>query len=148
MTRETTANNARRTRIAEAWTAAWDRGDLEPLEALLAPGYRRRGGAGDSDGIGREDYKDSIVSARAAFPDLATAIDDILVEGDRAAIRWHTRGTHLGSFLGVPPTKRPVEVHGATFARFEEDQVVEEIVTWDPRALLAGLGIITVGQDQ
>ncbi|MER6984086.1 hypothetical protein ABT317_45850, partial [Streptomyces carpinensis] len=27
-------------------------------------------------------------------------------EGDRAAIRWHSSGTHVNSFLGVPPTKR------------------------------------------
>ena len=49
--------------------------------------------------------------------------------GDRAAVRWHSAGTHLHSFLGVPPTKRRVEVSGATFARFEDARVVEEIVT-------------------
>jgi hypothetical protein len=40
-----------------------------------------------------------------------------------------------------------VEVSGSTFARFEGDRVVEEFVTWDPRALLSALGIISVGQD-
>ena len=28
----------RRSRIANAWEAAWDRGDLEPLDDLLEPG--------------------------------------------------------------------------------------------------------------
>ncbi|MET9968560.1 ester cyclase, partial [Streptomyces sp. NPDC006356] len=92
-------------------------------------------------------FKAAIVSTRAAFPDLVTTIDDIVVEGDRAAIRWHSSGTHVNSFLGVPPTKRQVDVSGATFARFEGDRIVEEHVTWDPRSLLAALGVIRVGQD-
>lgn len=38
-------------------------------------------------------------------------------------------------------------MNGATFARFEGDLVVEEFVTWDPRALLTALGILHVGED-
>ena len=48
----------------------------------------------------------------------------------------------------MPATRRSVEVSGATFARFEGDLIVEEFVTWDPRSLLAALGIISVGQDR
>ena len=47
----------------------------------------------------------------------------------------------------MPATKRQVDVSGATFSRFEGDRIVEEFVTWDPRALLTALGIISVGQD-
>ncbi len=136
----------RKAQIELAWTAAWDEGDVQALDELLHPSYRRRS-RHDEEGIDLEAFKASIISSRTAFPDLVTTIDEILVEGDRAAIRWHSKGTHLRSFLGVPPTKKQVEVFGSTFARFEDGLVVEEVVTWDPRALLAGLGIITVGQD-
>jgi steroid delta-isomerase-like uncharacterized protein len=94
------------------------------------------------------DFKASIVSTRAAFPDLLTVIDEVVIEGDRAAIRWHSTGTHQHPFMGVPATRRTVSISGSTFARFADDRVVEEFVTWDPRALLTALGIITVGQDQ
>ncbi|MGW1783210.1 hypothetical protein ACWCQQ_29340 [Streptomyces sp. NPDC002143] len=53
----------------------------------------------------------------------------------------------VAAFLGVPPTRRYVEVSGATFARCEGDRIVEEHVTWDPRALPSALGVIRVGQD-
>jgi predicted ester cyclase len=95
-----------------------------------------------------EEFKASILATRSAFPDLVTTVDEIVVEGDRAAIRWHSVGNHEHSFLGVPATKREVKVSGATFARFDGDRIAEEFVTWDPRALLTALGIITVGQDQ
>lgn len=138
-------NDVRRGHIQDAWVAAWDRGDVDALDDLLSADYRRIGAAGHTQDRGQ--FKASIVATRSAFPDLLTVVDDVVVEGDRAAIRWHSTGSHEHSFLGVPATKREVEVSGATFARFEGDRIVEEFVTWDPRTLLTALGIISVGQD-
>lgn len=138
----------RRQQIEAAWSAAWDRGEVDALDALLAPGYRRHS-SGDQEGMTLEAFKATITSTRSAFPDLVTHLEEILVDGDRAAVRWRSVGTHEHSFLGVPPTGRSVEVSGATFAHFGADGLVEnEQVTWDPRALLTALGIITVGHDR
>lgn len=135
----------RRARIEKAWDAAWDRGEVDALDDLLGADYRRLGSDGPAETL--TEFKASIIATRSAFPDLVTTIDEIVVEGDRAAIRWHSAGNHEHSFLGVPATKREVRVSGATFARFEDDRIVEEYVTWDPRSLLTALGIISVGQD-
>ncbi len=140
------SNGDARKLIADAWAAAWDKGDVDALDAVISPDYRRRAHAGDEGQVLAE-FKASIIATRAAFPDLITTIDEILVEGDRAAVRWHSKGRHERPFLGVPPTHRQVEVSGATFSRFQGDRIVEEFVTWDPRALLSALGIISVGQD-
>jgi steroid delta-isomerase-like uncharacterized protein len=137
----------RKKQVTEAWAAAWDRGEVDALDQLLSPDYRRRSSSAD-EGLTLEQFKASIVTTRAAFPDLVTTIDDIMAEDDRVALRWHSSGKHDGSFLGVPATHRTVEVHGSTFARFENDVVVEEFVTWDPRAMLSALGIMTVGEDR
>jgi len=120
------SSDTRRDLIIEAWTAAWDHGDVDALDQLLSPDYRRRTDAEDT-GQDRTEFKASIIATRSAFPDLITTIDEVVVEGDQAAVRWHSSG--------------------ATFARFAGDRVVEEFVTWDPRALLSALGIISVGQD-
>ncbi|MET8982770.1 ester cyclase [Streptomyces sp. NPDC004539] len=137
--------DTRRALIEKTWAAAWGQGDVDALDTLLSPSYRRHGQGSPPQDV--DGFKAAIVSTRTAFPDLVTTIDDIVVEGDRAAIRWHSSGTHEEALLGVPPTGRQVEVSGATFARFEGERIVEEHVTWDPRALLAALGIIQVGQD-
>jgi predicted ester cyclase len=136
---------SRRELIEKVWAAAWGQGDVDALDELLSPGYLRHGRGPHPQDLSA--FKASIVSTRSAFPDLVTVIDDIVVEDDRAAIRWHSSGTHENSLLGVPATKRRVDAGGATFARFEGDRVVEEFVTWDPSALLSALGIIRVGQD-
>lgn len=138
----------RRQQIEDAWSAAWDRGEVDALDDLLAPGYRRHS-SGDAEGMTLEAFKATITSTRSAFPDLVTHLEEVLVDGDRAAVRWRSVGTHEHSFLGVPPTGRSVEVSGATFAHFGDDGLVDsEQVTWDPRALLTALGIITVGHDR
>lgn len=136
----------RREKIEAAWAAAWDRGEVDALDGVLSPQYRRIGSGGDAQNL--TEFKASIIATRSAFPDLTTTIDDLLLDGDRAAIRWHSTGNHQHSFLGVPATKRPVAVSGATFARFEGDRIVEEHVTWDPRTLLSALGILAVGMDR
>jgi steroid delta-isomerase-like uncharacterized protein len=138
------ADTERKRATVSVWRAAWDEGKVDALDDLLAPSYRRH--SNSSDAIhDREQFKASITSTRQAFPDLVTTIDDMVEEGDRLAIRWHSEGTHTGAMLGVPPTRRSVVVYGVTFAHFSGDQVVEEWVTWDPRQLLTALGVITVG---
>jgi steroid delta-isomerase-like uncharacterized protein len=139
-----TARSARESRLRDAWAASWDRGEVAALDELLAPDYVRRSHA-SGNAQNREELKASILAVRGAFPDLKTTIDEIVAENDGMAIRWHSAGTHTGSFLGVPPTGRPVEVFGVTFTHFTGDTVAEEWVTWDPRQLLAALGIIALG---
>lgn len=139
-------NDTRREQIVRAWEDAWDRGDTAGMEALLSPDYRRIT-ATNQDGENREQFLAVIQTTREAFPDLTTVVDEIVIEGDHAAIRWHSGGTHLHGLMGVPPTHRQVNVSGATFATFQDGVIIHEHVTWDPRALLSALGIITVGQD-
>lgn len=136
----------RRSRIIAAWGDAWDRGDLSGFEALLSPGYRRIT-ATNPTGESREEFLAVVRTTREAFPDLTTEVEEVVLEGDSAAIRWRSGGTHQRGLMGVPPTHRSVTVSGATFAHFEDDVIVREHVTWDPRALLSALGIISVGQD-
>lgn len=135
----------RRELIERVWTAVWGEGDVDALDELLSPNYLRH--STDPRPQDLTAFKSSILATRSAFPDLVTTIAEVVLEGDRAAIRWHSSGTHENGFLGVPATGRRVEVGGATFARFEGELIVEEFVTWDPRALLTALGIIRVGQD-
>ncbi|MBR8743530.1 ester cyclase [Nocardiopsis sp. MG754419] len=136
---------SRRELIERVWVQAWNLGDVDALDDLHTPGYLRR--SAESRPQDLDAFKASILATRAAFPDLTTTVDEIVLEGERAAIRWHSIGTHQGGLLGVPATNRSVRVGGATFAHFEDGRIAEEVVTWDPRALLSALGIISVGQD-
>jgi predicted ester cyclase len=53
---------------------------------------------------GPEGTKQAITTYRTAIPDLKATVDDIFAAGDRVALRWSIRGTHLGDWLSIPPT--------------------------------------------
>ncbi|MPY77072.1 MAG: DUF4440 domain-containing protein [Actinophytocola sp.] len=133
--------SARKQRVREVWQASWGRGDVDALDELLDPSYRRHTASGGTP-QSRDGFKASILSTREAFPNLMTTIEEMVEEGDRLAIRWRSTGTHTGTFHDVPPTGRDVEVFGVTFAHFTGSAVAEEWVTWDPLQLLTALGII------
>lgn len=131
----------RKKQIVDTWRAAWDQGQVDVLDDLLSPDYIRHGRTGDQD---RAAFKVSILSSRAAFPDLVTTIEHMIAEGDLVSVRWSSTGTHLSTFQDVPATRRSVVIHGVTTARFNGPLVAEEWVTWDPVDLFTSLGIISL----
>lgn len=130
-----------RARYLEAYRRAWNEGEVDELDSVIAPSYRRSSSTGGESTL--EQLKETIRANRAAFPDLMTTVDDCLLDGDRFVLRWTSRGTHRATYLGVPPTGRQVTVSGITIARLDESigYVVDEWVTWDPTDLLTALGI-------
>ncbi|MGH3519741.1 MAG: ester cyclase [Haloechinothrix sp.] len=128
--------------ILRTWRAAWGEGDVEAFERTLAPGYVRHTKTGDEH---FDALRQTIDNSRTAFPDLDIEILETVEQGDMVATRWRSRGTHTGSFMGVPPTDRVVTVTGASFLRFADGLLAEEWVVWDPRELLNAMNIWTVG---
>jgi steroid delta-isomerase-like uncharacterized protein len=126
--------------ITSAWLAAWDKGDLNALDGLVAPGYTRTskatGATVDITGL-----KAEIAAVREAFPDLRTTIDDIVEGEETVAVFWTSTGTHTHEYLGVPPTGLTVQTRGSNILVLQDGKITKETVTWDGSELLAGLGI-------
>jgi steroid delta-isomerase-like uncharacterized protein len=68
-----------------------------------------------------------VISLVSAFPDLSFSIDDIVGEGDKVAIRYTQKGTHKGTFMGIPATGKQIVEHGMEMHRIVGGKVVE---TW------------------
>jgi steroid delta-isomerase-like uncharacterized protein len=89
--------------------------------------------------------KDFVAQIRAAFPDLQMTADDLIVEGDRLAVRSTMRGTHEGDFMGIPATGKKVEVSNFDFVRFENDQAAEHWGAIDSDTMMEQLGVAPPG---
>jgi len=63
---------------------------------------------------------------RGGFPDIQWTLEEMVAEGDKVAARFTMRGTHRGTFFGVPATGKPIEVKAMNFYRFAEGQIIEE----------------------
>ncbi len=110
-------------------------GDFATLNALAAPDC-----ADHADATGPAALVHFLVSWRAAFPDLALTVEELVAESDCVAARWTLCGTHCGPFLGQPPTGRRVTVAGTERYRLADGQIVERWVTVDTDGLLRQLG--------
>ncbi|MEJ6555578.1 flavin reductase [Microbacterium esteraromaticum] len=128
--------------LTMAWQAAWDRGDVDALDAVLHPEYVRES-TGSLRLIDAAQYKQDILEVRTAFPDLTTEIDSLVLgaDGTSAAIFWHSSGTFMNELQGVPATGRPVQTRGSNLITLRDGRIVHEKVTWDHAEMLADLGI-------
>ena len=82
---------------------------------------------------------------RSGFPDIQWTLDEMIAEGDRVAARFTMRGTHQGTFFGVPPTGKKIAVTAMNFYRLSGGQFVEERGQPDLLALMQQIGAIPSG---
>ncbi len=69
--------------------------------------------------MNREAFEGFIGAFRASLPDIRNEVADVLVDGDKAAVRWSGTGTHTGeALMGLPPKGKRVVAHGIYVLRF------------------------------
>jgi predicted ester cyclase len=83
-----------------------------------------------------------------AFPDARLTVEDLVVETDRAALRYRLQGTHSGPYLGVAPTGLSFDVEGLTLLRLADGRVVEEWHSPTELAILRQLGAVQANVPQ
>jgi steroid delta-isomerase-like uncharacterized protein len=136
----TTAEN--RELVLEAWKVVDTGQRLDELNRYFAPDYVRHS---DADDYSLEELGEILKTLREAFPDFATRTEDMIAEGDRVAYRWVSTGTHLGPYMGMPPTKKQLTAGGINIARIGDDgRIAEEWSSWSKVSFLQALGIIPI----
>jgi predicted ester cyclase len=63
-----------------------------------------------------------------------------VAEGDKVAARFTMRGTHQGTFFGVPPTGKKITVQAMNMYRLSNGKFVEEHGQPDMLGLLQQIG--------
>jgi predicted ester cyclase len=101
----------------------WNAGDLDGYLALyddrsLLHGY-------SPDPMDKPRVREFCLEIFAAFPGSQLTLDDEIVDGDRVAVRFTQRGSHVGEFMGIRPTGREVAMSGQTILHFRDGRVVE-----------------------
>lgn len=76
------------------------------------------------------------------FPDFYTHIDEQVVQGDMSAVRFSFSGTHLGPYMGLPPTGRHIESTQIVMVRVVGGQIAEVWQEVNALRQLAQLGVL------
>ncbi len=110
---------------------------LEEISALSFIGHDPLAGT-----LSLHEVERLVRSFREAFSDLRCAALDIAVGSGEVACRWRATGTHLGPFMGFPPTGRAVSFDGITMMRFHRLRLAEAWTEYDALRLLGQIGMV------
>ena len=124
--------------LERRWMKEWNKGKaaaMAAIDELFATDFVEHGGTGE-DAVGIKGYKQSVSDVYRAFPDINITIDDMVVEGDKVAVRFTFSGTHKGKFMGVPPTNKKVKMWGLYIDRVAGGKFVESWTRYDTLGLM------------
>jgi len=77
-----------------------------------------------------------------AFPDLNFEVSYKIARGHNVAEQWLIRGTHLGTFMGIPGTGRRVEIPGMSMAELRQGKFVSDHFYFDALGVLRDMGLM------
>ena len=122
--------------------AAWECGDVSSLDEVYSddlvyhiPPFP------DLDKGGLRDF---VTGFHQAFPDLSVEQDQLIVDENATAQRWHCTGTYSGEnpLLPTPPTGRSTQATGVLMAQWHEGRIVELWHLGDWMGWSTGAGVL------
>jgi predicted ester cyclase len=118
----------------------WTQGKVEIADEVIHPSFKVHGAGGQVVEPGIEGLKQLITQWRTGFPDAVQRVDDIFAVGDKVCVRLTWEGTHLGEFMGVPPSGKKVSVGTIGIDRVVDGKVVEGWGELDMLGLMTTIG--------
>lgn len=119
----------------------WEGGRLDTLDDFFAPDFLNHNPVPGLP-ANRDGERRLVEMFREAFSSFTTNVETAVPEGERLAARWTAKGTHTGTFAGVPPTGIEITMIGIEFLRFVDGKIAEVWINFDMAGLLQQLGVI------
>ena len=123
--------------VVEQLIAAINAHDLPACGALFSDDARLVAATGrvlDREGMGR-----LLQSTLQAVPDATVRVDRWIVDGEMVATEEVLSGTHQGSFAGLAPSGRHVDIPMVHITRVADGRIVERVTYHDTAAILRQL---------
>jgi predicted ester cyclase len=99
-------------------------GDVDEIEKFISYDYVEVHD-GVRHPVGIEGAKQHVLGVRKTYPDLHLTIDQQIGEGPWVATCITARGTHLGIWLDIKPTGKPVVFTGVNINKIVDGRIVE-----------------------
>jgi len=91
---------------------------------------------------GKEQVRRFLAELFGAFPDLSFEVTYKIARGNNVAEQWLIRGTHRGSFIGVPATGRRVEIPGMSMVELRDGKFLSDHFYFDSGVALRQMGLL------
>jgi len=113
--------------VRAVFTEIWSKGNVGLIPELFSESFVGHFPGGETV-HGRNGLAAEVMAHREAFPDWTEQVEDEIIDRDRIAVRFTSRGTNAGAFLGNPPTGSRVEISEVALFRLEDGVIVEQWV--------------------
>lgn len=126
--------------LARAYFDAFNAGDADALGDVLSDDYGHQGAL-----VATQDkalHQERLRQNHAAFPDGVYSVEQVIANGDLAAVRWVFTGTLQAPYAGVEPAGQEVAVRGVHIHRIACGQIVETWNNGDGLGLLRQIGAL------
>ena len=94
--------------------------------------------------VGLAGAREHLLGVRKTYPDLHLTIDRQIAEGEWVVTQVTAKGTHMGSWLGMRPTGKAVEITAVNVDRVVGGRIVEHGGAANSLAALLDTGAVRV----
>jgi predicted ester cyclase len=120
------------------------KGNYNPLDELFVPNVVDHSIEREPNAVpGLEGMKFRLQSLFAAFPDAELTIDNMRAENNQVEFYWKFSGTNTGSFRGMEPTGKSVNITGTNVEVFDDDRIVEHFSSMNRFGIMQQLGLLS-----
>ncbi|MEO6490650.1 MAG: ester cyclase [Ferruginibacter sp.] len=98
--------------------------------------------ASPADVIGIDSAKAYYGNFLTGFSNIKFSFNDIFGQGDKLVKQWNFKGTHSGTFFGIPATGKTISLDGTTIIRMENGKIAEERDYYDNMDFMTQLGLM------
>jgi steroid delta-isomerase-like uncharacterized protein len=113
--------------------------DPAAFKELMSPDFMAHVPGGPKN---RDGFVQHMNVFNSAFPDMQVRVLDVISDGEKVVARTAWRGTHIGDFMGLPPTGRQIEIEAYIVERLEDAKSVEHWSLFDQLTMLQQLGLV------
>ena len=129
--------------IFHRWfTSAWNAGDYDVADEIIAPTMLVHGAGGQPVEMGPAGLKGLISTWRTSFPDGHMDVDGVIAQGDLVAALLTWRGTQKADFYGVPASGASVVCTSVGIDRMTNGQVSDGWGELDMVGLMQQIGAL------
>jgi steroid delta-isomerase-like uncharacterized protein len=127
--------------LLRRYLEAWGRGDTRVMWDMLSADHVTHNLA-TGKVLGVDFEIEACQIWHAAFSHTELTIEQLVTEGDTVSAHWTLTGTHTGSFVGVSPTGKRVQVAGMEINRIIDGKIVEIWRLSDTMTLMQQIGAV------
>lgn len=126
--------------IVRVYEEVLNQGRLEVLDEVAWPDHVEHNPLpGQVQGI--EGLRQRVSMVRAAH-DPHFTIEHLLADGDKVAVMWTNRGTHVADWMGIPATGKSTAVQGVDIHLLRDGRLAEHWDVVDILSFLVQIGAV------